>query len=291
MNSKETLTRPISGFMGLLLLAILLGLTIYAATGLLSINPILGVVVAIISGLCFLIAMAGFLVLDPNESSVLTLFGDYVGSVRDNGFFWTNPFYTKKRISLRARNLETKPIKVNDKLGNPILISAVVVWRVLDTYKSAFEVDHYERFVEIQTESALRKLAGSFSYDSFDDHDRETSLRSGGEEVNHLLEHEMQERLGIAGIQIVEARISNLAYAPEIAHAMLQRQQATAVIAARKRIVEGAVSMVEMALHELGTKEIVHLDEDKKATMVSNLLVVLCSDNAAQPVVNAGSIY
>jgi len=235
--------------------------------------------------------LPGFMVVNPNESMVLILFGDYIGTVKVNGFFWANPFYVKKKISLRARNLDSEPIKVNDKVGNPIMIGIVLVWKVEDTFKAAFEVDDYVHFVEIQSESAIRKLAGHYPYDNFDDAEAEISLRSGGEEVNHVLETELRERLAIAGIHVIEARISYLAYAAEIAGAMLRRQQATAIVAARIKIVEGAVSMVEMALEQLSKKHIIELDEEKKAAMVSNLMVVLCSDKDAAPVINAGTLH
>ena len=235
--------------------------------------------------------MFGFMVVNPNESMVLVLFGDYVGTVKQNGFHWVNPFFTKKKISLRARNLNSEPIKVNDKVGNPIMIGVVLVWRVENTFSAAFEVDDYVHFVDIQTEAAIRKLAGHYSYDNFDDENAEITLRSGGEEVNHVLEQEIRERLQIAGIHVIEARISYLAYASEIASAMLRRQQATAIVAARAKIVEGAVGMVEMALDQLAQKEVVELDEEKKATMVSNLMVVLCSDKDATPVLNTGTLH
>jgi len=233
----------------------------------------------------------GLLILNPNEACVLVLFGSYHGTLKKNGFYWINPFYKRKRISLRARNLNSDPIKVNDKIGNPIMIGIVLVWKVENTYKAAFEVDDYIRFVDIQSEAAIRKLAGAYPYDNFEDEQSEISLRSSGEEVNQQLEEELRERLEIAGIHVIEARIAYLAYASEIANAMLRRQQATAIIAARQKIVEGAVSMVEMALEQLSEKEILELDEEKKATMVSNLMVVLCSDKDVSPVVNTGSIY
>lgn len=238
-----------------------------------------------------LLLIPGFTIVNPNESRVLVLFGDYRGTIKKNGFFWVNPFFTKDKISLRARNLDSEPIKVNDKLGNPIMIGIVLVWRVEDTYKAAFEADHYEHFVGIQTEAAIRKLAGHYPYDNFDDAEADITLRSGGEEVNDALEKEITERLAIAGIHVYEARISYLAYSSEIASAMLRRQQATAIVAARFKIVEGAVSMVEMALDELSKKAIVELDEDKKAAMVSNLMVVLCSDRDAAPVINTGTLH
>lgn len=233
----------------------------------------------------------GLLVVNPNESAVLVLFGNYAGTIKRNGFYWVNPFFIRKKISLRARNLNSEPIKVNDKLGNPVMIGIVLVWRVENTFKAAFEVDDYIRFVDIQSEAAIRKLAGAYPYDSHDDLDADISLRSGGEEVNGELEQELTERLKIAGIQVMESRIAYLAYASEIAGAMLRRQQATAIVAARQKIVEGAVSMVELALEQLSTKEIINLDEEKKAAMVSNLMVVLCSDKDVSPVVNTGTLY
>ena len=238
-----------------------------------------------------LFCLNGIMVVNPNESMVLILFGAYKGTVKTNGFYWVNPFFTKKKISQRARNLNADPIKVNDKIGNPIMIGIVLLWRVEDTFKAAFQVDDYTRFVQIQSESAIRKLAGHYPYDNFDDAQAEMTLRSGGEEVNHKLESELSERLEIAGIKVMEARISYLAYAQEIANAMLRRQQATAIVAARFKIVEGAVSMVEMALDQLSEKKIIDLDEEKKASMVSNLMVVLCSDKDASPVINTGTLH
>ncbi len=273
-----------SGYLFLFIEILFLASAIFALTQ--------GVVIAtIIMVAIFIICAIGFVIIDPNESAVLVLFGSYKGTVKTNGFFWVNPFFVKKKISLRARNLDSEPIKVNDKIGNPVMIGVVLVWRVKETFKTAFDVNDYEHFVTIQTEAAIRKLAGLYSYDNFDDEDAEITLRSGGEEVNDGLEREVTERLAIAGIEVVEARINYLAYAQEIAQAMLKRQQATAIVAARFKIVEGAVSMVEMALDELSKKEIVELDEDKKAIMVSNLMVVLCGDKEATPVVNTGSIY
>jgi len=239
----------------------------------------------------FVILLKGLIIVNPNESKVLVFFGEYVGTIVDNGFFFVNPFTTRTTVSLRARNLNGDPIKVNDKMGNPIMIGVVLVWRVRDTFKASFEVDNYVKFVDIQSEAAIRNLAGSYPYDNLEDEDAAITLRSGGEEVNDLLEKSLQDRLNIAGIEVMEARISYLAYAPEIASAMLQRQQATAIVAARHKIVEGAVSMVQMALQQLSDKEIIELDEEKKAAMVSNLMVVLTSDRAATPVVNAGSLY
>ncbi len=249
------------------------------------------IITTIILSFLSIFGFIGLFVVNPNESMVLVLFGKYVGTVRVNGFFWVNPFYAKKKISLRARNMESESLKVNDKMGNPIIISVVMVWRIKDTYKAAFEVDNYEVFVKTQTEAAVRKLAHTYSYDTFDENQEEISLRSGGDEINAELEREIAERLSIAGVEVLESRLSNLSYAPEIAGAMLQRQQATAIIAARTRIVEGAVGMVDMALEQLSKKGIVELDEERKAAMVGNLMVVLTSERAATPIVNAGTLY
>jgi regulator of protease activity HflC (stomatin/prohibitin superfamily) len=234
---------------------------------------------------------AGLLVNSPNNSKVLLLFGKYHGSVKDNGFFWVNPFYVRKSVSLRARNFESEKIKVNDKMGNPILISVILVWKVSNTFKATFEVDNYEAFIKIQTDSAVRKLAGSFPYDHFEDERATVTLSTNFEDVNKTLEHEIMDRLQIAGIDVIEARIGYLAYAPEIAHSMLRRQQASAVVAARHKIVEGAVGMVESALDLLSSRKIIELDEDKKAAMVSNLMVVLCGDSEVSPVVNTGTLH
>ena len=239
----------------------------------------------------FVFTIIGFTVVNPNGSCIMLLFGAYKGTIRENGFFWVNPFYMKRHISLRARNFDSEPIKVNDKLGNPIKIGFVLVWKVAETYKAVFEVDDYQHFVLVQSDAALRKLAGLYPYDNLEDHGAVMTLRSGGEEVNDELEKEIRERLTIAGIQVIEARINYIAYAEEIANAMLRRQQATAVVAARFKIVEGAVSMVQMALEQLSDKHIVDFDEEKKAAMVSNLMVVLCSDKDASPVVNAGTLH
>lgn len=239
----------------------------------------------------FILVLPGLIIVNPNESKVLTLFGKYVGTVKSDGFFWVNPLTTKKKLSLRARNLNGQQLKVNDKMGNPIEIGAVVVWQVKETAKASFSVEDYVQYVNVQSEAAVRHLANSFAYDNLEDEQAELTLKDGAEKVNSLLEEELNERLSRAGIEVIEARISHLAYAQEIASAMLQRQQAAAVIAARKLIVEGAVGMVEMALERLSEKEIVTLDEERKAAMVSNLLVVLCGDRNAQPVVNAGTLY
>jgi regulator of protease activity HflC (stomatin/prohibitin superfamily) len=233
----------------------------------------------------------GFTVINPNEAVVLTLFGAYKGTIKDNGFFWTNPFFVKKKISLRARNFISETIKVNDKVGNPVMIGMVLVWKVSDTFKAMFEVDAYEKFVVVQSEAALRKLAGLYPYDNFEEEGAIITLRSSFNEVNAKLEEEIKERLSIAGIEVVESRINHLAYASEIAGSMLRRQQATAIISARSKIVEGAVGMVEAALDSLAKRKIVELDDERKATMVSNLLVVLCSEESARPVINAGTLY
>ncbi|MBK9292441.1 MAG: SPFH domain-containing protein [Bacteroidetes bacterium] len=276
--------KPYSGYLFLLLaLALVVGAIVMLVR---TSNP--WWVIGIAAGIFISI---GLQVVNPNQSCVLTLFGKYAGTIRTNGFFWFNPFFMRKLISLRARNFDGEAIKVNDKIGNPIMIGLVLVWRVHDTFKAAFAVDDYEHFVVVQSEAALRKLAGLYPYDNFENEDAEITLRAGGQEVNHQLENEIAERLHLAGVEVIEARINYIAYAQEIAQAMLKRQQATAIIAARYKIVEGAVSMVEMALEQLSDKKIVELDEDKKATMVSNLMVVLCSDKEATPVLNTGSIY
>ncbi|MCK4407149.1 MAG: SPFH domain-containing protein [Bacteroidales bacterium] len=281
---KEKLYSPVSGYLGLFIVLILI------------ILPVLGMIFLKMFLLTIILAfgifgLGGLVIVNPNESSVLVLFGAYKGTIKKNGFFWVNPFFSRKKISLRARNLDSDPIKVNDKVGNPIMIGVVLVWKVENTYKAAFEVDDYSHFVDIQSEAAIRKLAGHYPYDNFDDEQAEITLRSGGEEVNHVLENELSERLEIAGIHVIEARIAYLAYASEIAGAMLRRQQATAIVAARYKIVEGAVSMVEMALEQLSEKELIELDEDQKAVMVSNLMVVLCSDKDASPVINTGTLH
>ena len=286
---NEKVSSTSSGYMAIAIFLLLIALGI---CGLVYFNH--NVIGIVLSMLCFIGAIfisMGMMVVNPNESSVLVLFGEYKGTIKSNGFFWVNPFLVKKKISLRARNLNREPIKVNDKLGNPIMIGCVLVWRVRDTFKAAFEVDDYIHFVDIQSESATRKLAGHYAYDNFDDEQKEITLRAGGEEVHLALERELAERLTMAGIEVLEARISYLAYASEIAGAMLRRQQATAVVAARTKIVEGAVSMVELALDQLSKKNVIELDEDKKAAMISNLMVVLCSDKDTTPVVNTGTLH
>jgi len=233
----------------------------------------------------------GIMIVNPNHARVCTFFGKYVGTVKANGLLWVNPFYSSYRISLRSQNLNGQQLKVNDKMGNPIEIAAVIVWQVSDTYKASFEVADYQQYVGIQSEAAVRHLATSCPYDQMEDERADITLRDGGEKVNEMLEKELSDRLAPAGILIKEARISHLAYAPEIAGAMLQRQQATAIVAARFKIVEGAVGMVELALEMLSKKQIVQLDEEKKAAMVSNLMVVLCGEKAATPVLNTGTLY
>jgi regulator of protease activity HflC (stomatin/prohibitin superfamily) len=276
--------KPVSGYLALLgMLAIIAGIVYGSIIGNAWVISVLSVLL--------LFWLIGFTVVNPNESKVLVLFGAYKGTIRKNGFFWVNPFFSRQKISLRARNFDSETIKVNDKIGNPIMIGMVLVWQVEDTYKAAFEVDAYEHFVVVQSEAALRKLAGLYPYDNFEDHDAVITLRSGGEEVNHELEKEIRERLTMAGIRVIEARINYIAYASEIAQAMLKRQQATAIVAARYKIVEGAVSMVQMALEQLKEKDIIEMDEEKKAAMVSNLMVVLCSDKDAAPIVNAGTLH
>lgn len=271
---------------GFVMLPVLL-LAILAFVAAVLILPVTLKVLSAVAILLCLICLAGFFMVAPNEGVVLQLFGDYVGTDRSLGFRWANPFLSKRKVSLRVRNFESGQLKVNDLSGNPIEIAAVVVWRVVDTAEAVFEVDNYEHYVAIQSEAALRNMATSFPYD---DHEGESiTLRGSSNEVAEILKNEVQERLGRAGVEVIEARLSHLAYAPEIANAMLQRQQASAIVAARHKIVEGAVSMVESALTQLGDRDIVALDPQTRASMVSNLLVVLCSDRAAQPVVNSGS--
>ena len=281
---QEFSVKPISGYFALLVAFLLL---CGAIAGFAFELIWLGVILTLL----FTFTMIGFTVVYPNGSCVMVLFGAYKGTIRENGFFWVNPFYIKRRISLRARNFNSEPIKVNDKIGNPIKIGLVLVWRVAETFKAVFDVDDYQHFVLVQSDAALRKLAGLYPYDNFEDHEAVIALRSGGEEVNNELEREIRERLQIAGIEVIEARINYIAYAEEIANAMLRRQQASAVVAARFKIVEGAVSMVQMALEQLSDKKIVELDEEKKAAMVSNLMVVLCGDKDATPVVNTGTLH
>lgn len=280
--STEKTFKPISGYVMLFVVFLLIAAGLFAI--LLRIPP--GAVMFVIA----LLLCPGFFFINPNSSIVLVLFGDYKGTVKDNGFHWVNPLFIKKKITLRARNFDSEKIKVNDKVGNPIQIGVILVWQVRDTFKAAFDVDNYEAFVRVQSDAAVRTLAGSYPYDNFDT-DSEVTLRSGQDEVNHALEENLKNRLDMAGIHVIEARIGYLAYAPEIAGAMLRRQQAAAVVAARYKIVEGAVSMVQMALDHLSKQNIVDLDEERKAAMVSNLMVVLCGDKDVSPVVNTGTLH
>ena len=282
MNNEKDFS-PLSGYIMLVLVLVIFFL---GAWGLIAVRNLMFIWPLAIS----FIIMPGFFFLNPNSSIVLVLFGDYKGTVKKNGFHWVNPFFAKKSISLRARNFDSEKIKVNDKVGNPIQIGVILVWQVRDTFKAAFEVDNYENFVKVQSDSAVRKLAGQYAYDNFEE-ESEVTLRSGHEEVNHSLEENLRSRLEMAGIHVIEARIGYLAYAPEIASAMLRRQQAAAVVSARYKIVEGAVSMVQMALDHLSKQNIIELDEERKAAMVSNLMVVLCADKDVSPVVNAGTLH
>jgi len=282
-----------------------------------SLTPMLTALSGIGLGLLFIlnnIFWAGFMQIEPNEARVMVFFGKYEGTVKENGFFWVNPFYAKQKLTLRARNLDADPIKVNDKNGNPIMIGMVLVWRLFDTYKASFQIDNasmvasaanatavaklnekmmaYQNFVKIQCDAALRYIAGMFAYDINEaDSPNELTLRSSGDEINKILEEQINERLAIAGIKVIEARINYLAYAPEIAAVMLRRQQADAIIAAREKIVEGAVGMVKLALNKLAESQTIEFDDEKKAAMVSNLMVVLCSDESATPIVNAGTLH
>lgn len=281
----EKVIKPMSGWLTL----ILVFLMVAAGIALLVMRTL--PVVAVLAILSAVFLAVGLTAIEPNSSRVLTLFGSYVGTIRDDGFFFVNPFFLKKRVSLRAVTLDVPVVKVNDKQGNPIMIGAVVVYRVQDTFKATFEVEEYANFVKIQSEAAVRKLAGLYSYDNLEDEEAQVTLRTNSDEVNDKLAHEISDRLKLAGVEVVEARINHLAYSTEIAGAMLQRQQATAIVAARSKIVEGAVGMVEMALDQLSHKAIVELDEERKAAMVSNLLVVLCGDRNAQPIVNTGTLH
>ena len=286
---KELPRHPVNGI-PLLILLPLLFLVAAVSTVFFAVRemPIPGIVSAV-TMLVLIVALCGFFMVNPNEARVLQLFGDYVGTAREAGLRWANPFYTKRKVSVRVRNFETGKLKVNDNRGNPIEIGAIVVWCVVDTAEAVFRVDNYENFVHVQSESALRNLATGYAYDSYQDDER--CLVGHTAEISEKLKVEIHERLSEAGVEVIEARISHLAYSPEIAAAMLQRQQASAVVAARQKIVEGAVGMVEMALDMLSEKQVVSLDEERRAAMVSNLLVVLCSDRHTQPVVNTGSLY
>ena len=305
---EKELKLSTNGFLHLFFALVLL----FAPLGLIYYHEVWNIFAFIFLSLFGIFWMTGLFIVQPNQTSVLVFFGKYQGTVKSNGFFWLNPFYNKKKVSLRVRNLESDVIKVNDQQGNPILISAIVVWKVIDTYKAVFNIEaleevdlktglkktkseeSYQKFIKIQTESALRKIAHTYPYDNIEQ-DKDgieiICLRSGIDEINHSLASEIGERLLLVGIEVIESRISNLSYAPEIAGAMLRRQQATAIVAARQKIVEGAVGMVKLALDELKDQQIIELDDEKKASMVSNLLVVLCADESARPVINAGSIY
>ncbi|WP_455673864.1 SPFH domain-containing protein [Phocaeicola sp.] len=313
MKTKETTYNGvvINGFavlfFNLVVLPVIAFLDLYILGDVLWLSlPVLFVLV-----LAFILMLPGYFSQEPNEARVMVFFGKYEGTFKETGFFWVNPFMNKKKLSLRARNLDVEPIKVNDKIGNPVLIGLVLVWKLKDTYKAMFEIDAqtmadkgngqvsvtvagrmnaFEDFVRVQSDAALRQVAGQYAYDD-DAHDVDgLTLRGGGEEINDQLEKQLNERLAMAGMEVVEARINYLAYAPEIAAVMLRRQQASAIITAREKIVEGAVSMVKMALQKLSAEEVVELDEEKKAAMVSNLLVVLCADEPAQPVINSGTL-
>ena len=316
MENKEFIYKGarLNGFLAMLINIFFIALAIYltAMAQKLGGSSLL-MTVAIFGFIWSLVMLGGYFSQEPNEVRVMVFFGKYKGTFKDTGFFWVNPFLSKKRLSLRARNIDAEPIKVNDKIGNPVLIGMVLVWKLKDTYKAMFEIDAqtmaqtsatgvnqissrmnaFEKFVRIQSDAALRQVAGLYAYDNMNEENnsnKEMTLRSGGEEINEQLEQKLNERLAMAGIEIIEARINYLAYAPEIAAVMLKRQQATAIIAAKEKIVEGAVSMVKMALEHLENDGIVELDKEKRAAMVSNLLVVLCSDKDSQPIINTGSL-
>ncbi len=291
MSNEQILEREIKAPNGIMMVFLLLAaqlITLFLAFNLAKAGP-LGAIIGILAAIIVFFCWFGLFMVNPKEGKVLQLFGKYMGTVHQPGLRWANPFYSKMPVSLRVRNFESGRLKVNDKNGNPIEIAAVVVWEVVDTAEAVFQVDDYEDFVSIQSEAALRNLATSYAYDNHED--EKISLRSNPVEISEALKTEVQDRLEKAGVRVIESRISHLAYAPEIANAMLRRQQAMAIIAARQKVVEGAVGMVEMALKNLSEREIVELDSERKAAMVSNLLVVLCSDEAAQPVVNTGSLY
>lgn len=319
MEAKETSFNGLkmNGFAMLFISILLLALSV-ASFFTFDLFGVIPIVIGIIGIVAFIFLICGFISLEPNEARAMVFFGKYQGTFKETGFFWVNPFLDKKKLSLRARNLDVEPIKVNDKIGNPVLIGLVLVWKLKDTYKAMFEIDSqtmamsndtgkngtqanaansvanrmnaFENFVKIQSDAALRQVAGQYAYDGNDGDTEELTLRSGGDEINEQLEQKLNERLAMAGMEVVEARLNYLAYAPEIAAVMLRRQQASAIISAREKIVEGAVSMVKMALNKLSEEQIVELDEEKKAAMVSNLLVVLCADEAAQPVINTGTL-
>ncbi len=282
---EEKNLNSVSGF-ALLLIALAL-LIIGGVTIVRFAAPLIGVPLVLIG----LTIISGMTIINPNEAAVTTFFGKYQGTMKQNGLQWVNPFFKRRKISLRARNINGQKLKVNDKMGNPIEIAAIVVWKVKDTAKALFDVDNYLQYVDVQSEAAVRKLAGTYPYDDLEEEGAEITLRDSSGVINEFLEDELTDRLKLAGIEVIEARISHLAYAQEIAGAMLQRQQASAVVAARKQIVEGAVGMVEMALDRLSERKIIELDEERKAAMVSNLLVVLCGESNVSPIVNAGSLY
>jgi len=286
---RERVRDVFSGWLVLPLLLAAIGLLIYLLVGAARAGNMLVGLLCALGIFVGLVMLAGFFIINPNEAKVLQLFGAYAGTVKTSGFKWANPFYTKRRISLRVRNFESGKLKVNDNEGNPIEIAAVVVWRVVETAEASFEVDDYEHYVKVQSEAALRNMTTHYPYDAHQDD--VMSLRGNTADVAQQLKVEVQDRLARAGVEVIEARISHLAYAQEIAAAMLQRQQAGAIIAARSRIVEGAVGMVEMALEMLSHREIVKLDDERKAAMVSNLLVVLCGERGTQPIINTGTIY
>ena len=312
-KQKEFKGLVINGFVALILFLALTGISVYAMVHFIQINNTLGIVGSIVAAVFFLILLTGLRMQEPNEAMAMLFFGNYRGTFKKTGFYWVNFLLSSKRVSLRARNLNVDPIKVNDKTGNPIMIGQILVWKLKDTYKAMFEIDSqtmaggangqvgvtvsgrmkaFESFVRVQSDAALREVAGMFAYDDNDDtKNNELTLRSGGAEINDILLKKLNDRLEMSGLEVVEARINYLAYSPEIAAVMLRRQQAAAIISAREKIVEGAVTMVKMALDKLSEEEIVELDNEKKAAMVSNLLVVLCADESAQPVVNTGTLY
>ena len=309
MNEYRFKGVVLNGFLALFLLAVIAAAAIFVASA--DTDGIWAPVLFAVLVVVFFFSLFGFFMMEPNQARVMVFFGKYKGTFDGTGFWWVNPFYKKKKLSLRARNLDVTPIKVNDKAGNPIMVGMVLVWKLRDTYKAMFEIDSqtmagagqtggasvssvmraFENFVNIQSDAALRQVVTNYNYDNNEGPDYEMTLRSGGDEINEILEKTLNERLEMAGIEVVEARINYLAYAPEIAAVMLRRQQASAVISAREKIVEGAVSMVKMALDKLESDKVVTLDAERKASMVSNLLVVLCADEAAQPVVNTGTLY
>ena len=310
-KEKEFKGLVVNGFVALILFLALTGISVYALVHFIHIDNTLGIVGSIVAALLFMFCLFGLRMQEPNEAMAMLFFGKYQGTFKKTGFYWVNFLLTSKRVSLRARNLNVDPIKVNDKTGNPILIGQILVWKLKDTYKAMFEIDSqtmagvtngqvsvmgrmkaFESFVRVQSDAALREVAGMFAYDDNDDtKNNELTLRSGGAEINDILLKKLNDRLEMSGLEVVEARINYLAYSPEIAAVMLRRQQAAAIISAREKIVEGAVTMVKMALDKLSEEEIVELDNEKKAAMVSNLLVVLCADESAQPVVNTGTLY